>query len=102
MNDGLLCVEVDGDDEAVETQYLGENENQDHTDEQTGLLGGTSHTGVADDADSEAGRETGEPDRQTGTQMNETPGIVRQSMLISSISSQTKYRHCLTIFNFSI
>lgn len=40
----LLGVQVDGNDETVETQYFREDKNQDHTDKQAGLLSGTSHT----------------------------------------------------------
>lgn len=42
----ILGVEEDGNDETVETQYFGEDEDQDHTDEETGLLGCTSYTSV--------------------------------------------------------
>lgn len=41
-------------DQAVQTQDFGENEDEDHADEETGLLGGAADTGVADDADGEA------------------------------------------------
>lgn len=67
----LFRVHVDGDDQAVQTQHLGENQDQDHADEQTGLLGGTAHTGVTNDANGEAGGEAGKADRQTGAQMEE-------------------------------
>lgn len=43
-----------------------------HTDEQTGLLGRTPHTGIADDTNSEARGETGETDRETGAELDET------------------------------
>jgi len=51
-----LCVEVDGDDQAVETQDLGEDEDQDHTDEETRLLGRASDSRISHDADGEPGR----------------------------------------------
>lgn len=47
-------------------------ENQNHADEETGLLGGASDTGVADDADGEASSETSKTDRETGAELNET------------------------------
>jgi hypothetical protein len=72
----LLSVEVDGDDETVETQHLGEDENEDHTDEEARLLGRTSDPGVADDADGEARGEAGEADRQTGTKMHESSAMI--------------------------
>jgi len=43
-----------------------------HTDEESALLGGTPDTGVTDDTDSESGGETGETDRQTSTELDET------------------------------
>lgn len=54
--DRLLGVQVDGDDQTVETQHLGKDQYQDHADEETRLLRGASHTGVTDDADSKTGR----------------------------------------------
>ena len=59
------------DDQAVQTEYLGENQNQNHTDEQSRLLSRTSNAGVTDDADRKAGRQTGEAHRQAGAQMQE-------------------------------
>ena len=69
----LLSVEVDGDDETVETQYLGEDENQDHTDEEARLLGCASDAGVTNNTDGETRGEAGEADRQTSTQVDESP-----------------------------
>lgn len=56
----LFRVQVDGDDQTVQTQDFSENEDQDHTDEQSGLLGSTTDTGITDDTDGEAGGQTGE------------------------------------------
>lgn len=63
----LFRVQVDGDDQTVQTQDFGEDENQNHTDEQSGLLGRTADTGVTDDADGETGGQTREADSQTST-----------------------------------
>ncbi len=54
----LYRVQVDGDDEAVETQDLCENEDQNHADKQSRLLRCASHTRVAHYTDGIAGRET--------------------------------------------
>jgi hypothetical protein len=70
----IFRVQVNSDDEAVETEDLGENEDEDHADEEAGLLGRAAHAGVADDADGVAGSEAGQADSQAGTQMNEPPG----------------------------
>lgn len=69
----LFRVQVNGHNQTVETQHLGEDENQDHTDEQTRLLCCTTHTGITNDTDRKTGCQTREADRQTGTQVNETP-----------------------------
>lgn len=63
----LFRVQVDGNDQTVQTQYFGENEDQDHTDEQAGLLSCASYTCVTNDANGKTGRQTGETDRQTRT-----------------------------------
>ena len=42
-----------------------------HADEEPGLLRGTAHTSVTDNADGEACRETGKTDRETGAKLNE-------------------------------
>ena len=43
----FLGVEVDRHDETVETQDLGEDEDEDHADKESGLLGCASHPGVS-------------------------------------------------------
>lgn len=44
-----LLREDEGNDESVQTQSLGENENQNHADEELVLLADGTHTGVTDD-----------------------------------------------------
>lgn len=70
----LFRVQVDGDDQTVQTQDFSENEDQNHTDEQSGLLGSTTDTGITDDTDGETGGQTGESYSQTSTEMDEAPG----------------------------
>jgi hypothetical protein len=53
------------------TQDFGENENQDHSDEQPGLLGGSSHTGVTDNTNGETSSHTRKTNRETGTELDE-------------------------------
>ena len=53
----ILCafgVHKKGNNQPIQTQYLSENENQNHADEESGLLGGATYTSVTDDANSEA------------------------------------------------
>lgn len=70
---GLFGVQEDGDDEAVQAQDLSEDEDEDHADEEAGLLGRAAHARVADDADGEACGQSGQPDGQPRTQVDEAP-----------------------------
>ena len=63
--------EDEGDDETVETQDFGEDKDEDHADEETGLLGGPADAGVSDDPDGEAGSKAGETDGEAGCQVHE-------------------------------
>lgn len=69
----LFRVHVNGNNQAVETQHFSENENQDHADEQTRLLCRATDTGIAHNADREAGRHAREADGQASAQVNEAP-----------------------------
>ena len=69
----LFRVQIDGDNESVKTEDFRENENENHSNEQTRLLGCSSDPGVANDADGVTCGQTGEADGQTGAQMNESP-----------------------------
>jgi len=62
----LLGVQVNGDDETIETQDLGEDQDQDHAHEEAWLLGGAPHPGVSDDSDGKARRQSGESHGQSG------------------------------------
>ena len=64
-------VENQRNNETVETQNLGENEDKDHADEETRLLGGTTDTGVTDNTDSKPSGQTGQTDRETSTELDE-------------------------------
>jgi hypothetical protein len=50
-----LGVHEQGYDQAIETQDFGEDEDQNHADEKSGLLGCAADTCVANDTDCEAG-----------------------------------------------
>lgn len=67
----LFRVQVNGHDQTVETQHLGEDENQDHTDKQPWLLCCATDTGISHDTDRKTGCQAGEAHRQTGSQVNE-------------------------------
>jgi hypothetical protein len=66
-----LRVHEQGDDESVKTQDFGENENENHSDEQPGLLSGSSDTSIADNSDGKSSSHTRETDGETGTELNE-------------------------------
>jgi len=68
---GTLGVHEQGNNETVKTQDFGENENQDHSDEQPGLLGGSSHTGVTNNTNGETSSHTRKTNRETGTELDE-------------------------------
>lgn len=71
----LFRVQVDGDNQTVQTQHLGENEDQDHSDEQTRLLGSSTDTGITDDSNGETSGKSGETDSQTSSQVDEAPEV---------------------------
>jgi hypothetical protein len=84
---GTLGVHEKGDNETVKTygwltraqdrcaaeltQDFSENENQNHSDEQPGLLSGSSYTSVTDNTDGETSSHTRQTDRETGTELDE-------------------------------
>jgi hypothetical protein len=65
---------------AVLTQDFGENENQNHANEQTGLLSGSTDTSITNNADGEASSKTGETDGKTSTELDEA-GVERKVLL---------------------
>ncbi len=56
----LPRVQVDGYNKSVETQDLGENEDEDHTNKQSGLLSRSSYSGISDDSDSVPSGQSGQ------------------------------------------
>ena len=64
------------DDESVQGQSFGEDENEDHADEQLGLLGVGTHAGVTDDSDGETSGERRETHSEASAQMGIT-GVLR-------------------------
>ena len=62
--------EQDSNDETVESESFGEDEDEDHADEQLGLLRVGPDSGVADDADGHAGGEAGEAAGESGGEVH--------------------------------
>jgi hypothetical protein len=77
---GSLGVHEQGNDETVQTQDFGENKNQNHSDEQPGLLGSSSHTSVTDNSDGKTSSHTRETDGQASTELDEV-GVERRVLL---------------------
>ena len=71
MNNLVVENHVDGHDKSVQTQDLGENENEDHADVESWLLCCSTYTRVADNSNRITCSKTGQTDRQTGAKVNE-------------------------------
>ena len=69
----FLGVQIDGDDEPVETQHLSEDKDEDHADEEPGLLCGATDTSITNNADGVACRQTRETNWKPGSQVHEAP-----------------------------
>lgn len=54
------------------TQNFSENENENHADEEPGLLSSTAHTSITNNTNSETSSKTSKTDGETGTELNET------------------------------
>jgi hypothetical protein len=65
-------VQNEGNDETVKTQDLSENQDQNHSDEEPGLLGSSTHTGISNNTDSKTGGKSSKSDTETSTHVNET------------------------------
>jgi len=83
---GTLGVHEQGNNETVETQDFGENENENHSDEQPGLLGGSSYTGVTNNTDGETSSHTRKTNRETGTELDEAGE--ERSLLLQTVGDQ--------------
>lgn len=68
--------EDDGDDHAVETEGLTEDEDQNHADEDRLLLSVGSNTGVTDDTNGETSSEGGETASEAGGEVLVTLAVV--------------------------
>jgi len=78
--DGSLGVHQQGDNQTVKTQDFGENENKNHSDEETRLLGSSSNTSITDNTNGETSSETSKTDRETSTELDES-GVERKLLL---------------------
>lgn len=65
-------------DHPIQTQHLRKDEDEHHGDEQPRLLCRGPNSSVAHDSNTETGRETGQADREPGSELSETRGQVRR------------------------
>lgn len=68
----LLDGQNETNDETVQSQSLGENEDENHTSEEEGLLSVGANSSVSDDTNGHTGSETSQTDRETRSEMSES------------------------------
>jgi hypothetical protein len=78
MNDGkpfnsLFCVQINCNDKPIETQHFSENEDQNHSYKEAGLLGCPADAGVTDDTNGEPSGQPAESYGQPRAQVNKSP-----------------------------
>ena len=71
----------------IRTQNLGENKNQNHADEKSGLLSSTAHTSITDNTDSETSGQASQADGQTSTELDET-GVQGVLLLLQVVGNK--------------
>merc|ERR1711879_42829 len=60
-----------GNNETVQTKSLSENEDEDHSDEEGRLLGGSAHSSISHNSDGHAGGKSAETHAESSTKMGE-------------------------------
>ena len=68
-------------DQAIETQHLREDEDQNHAHIESRLLGSAAHTGVTNNSNGKASRQTREANAQTRAQMHKAPVLLLNNFL---------------------
>ena len=81
---GLFRVQVDGHDQAVETEDLSENKNENHANKESRLLGCSADSSVAEDANGVTGSQAGQADGETGTKMSETSERLKNCLKLNN------------------
>lgn len=76
----LLGGEDEGDDEAVQTEHLSEDEDEDHADKEAWLLRRPPHSRVSHNADGKTGSQSAQADAQPRPQVQETPNTYRNRL----------------------
>lgn len=70
----------------VKTQDFSENENQNHSDVEAGLLGSSTNTGVTNNTNSKTSGKTSQTDSETSTQLDETS--VQRKLLLKVVGDK--------------
>src|SRR5438128_1201815 len=73
----------------VPTQDFGENKNENHADEEPGLLGGAADTSITDDTDRKTSGHTGETDSETSAELDEA-GVEGVVLLGEAVRDQDR------------
>jgi hypothetical protein len=81
------------------TQDFCENENQNHADKETGLLGSSSDTGIADNTNGEPGGKTSKTDRQPSTELDESS--IQRKLLLQAIGDKDRHDQAVDTDNTS-
>lgn len=71
------------------TQDFSENENQNHSDEQTGLLSASSDTSITNNTNGETSSETSKTDSKASSKLNEAS--VEGHLLLQAVGDKYRY-----------
>lgn len=83
----LFGVQVDGNDEPIKTQHLSENEDQNHSYEETWLLGCASDTGITNNTYGKSSSQPTESYSQPCTQVDKPPENKNNNQSHSMVST---------------
>jgi hypothetical protein len=83
-----LGVHEQSDNETVKTQDFRENEDQNHADEQAGLLRSATDTSITNNTDGKASSKTSQTDGKTRTELNETS--VQSHVLLQIVGDEDR------------
>jgi len=68
----VFRIQINGHNQAVQSQHFSKNQDKDHAYEQTGLLGCTTYTSITNNSYSKASGQTREANSQTSSQMDKS------------------------------
>lgn len=91
MLGNLFCGKNKGNNEAVETQDLSENQDEDHAHKKPWLLSCASDTGVAHDADCEACCQPTQTHAQSSAEVEETPANTQTHSSVQTFPKKPKH-----------